>query len=83
MSEGSLAAVRISFELYCPSIEQFPGGPTPEYPNLGDRHTRLTERIYHPCVSQLVRGVVAIPRARVHRCRCKEALSRIRSQPFG
>ena len=69
MGEGSLALVRISFELSCPSIELFPGGPTPECANVGERHARLTERIYHTGVSQLARGVVAIPRSRVYRCR--------------
>jgi hypothetical protein len=83
VGEGSLAVVRISFKLSCPSIELFPGGPTPECANVGERHARLTERIYHPCVSQLARGVIAIPRTRVHRCRCKQALGRIRSKPFG
>ncbi len=83
MGEGSLAVVRVSFELSCPSIEQLPGGPTPECANVGERHTHLTERIYHPCVSQLDRGVVAIPRARVDRSGCEQAFSRIRSQPLG
>ena len=48
MGEGSLAVVRIRFKLPCPCIELLPGGSTPECTNVGERHTRLTERIYHP-----------------------------------
>jgi hypothetical protein len=38
--EGSLAVVRIGFELSRPDIELFPGGLTPEFADVGQWHAR-------------------------------------------
>ena len=74
--ERPLAMVRIGLELSFPGIELFPRRLTHEGANVGERHASLTERIDHLGVSQLAWRVVAIPRARVDRCRSEEALGR-------
>jgi hypothetical protein len=83
VGEGPLPVVRVRFELLCPSVELLPGGPPPEGANVGERYACLPERIYQPSIGQLAGGVVAIPRARVHCCRCEQSLGRVRSEPFG
>ena len=51
--------------------------------DIGEWHSRLTERINDQSVSQLTRRVVAIPRARVDRCRGEKPSGRVRPESLG
>jgi hypothetical protein len=52
-SEGFLAVARVGFELSRPDAKLFLGGLTQERADVGERHTRVTERIDHQGLNQL------------------------------
>ena len=60
-SKGSLAVFRVALESQGPGIELLAGGLAQEGTDVGQRHTRLAQRIDDPRIGHLTLRVVPVP----------------------